>query len=95
MYRNYVVEVEEGTRNVVGLFCLQEEIRHTEWKGGIILLCAEHPHRKEGESFAAFKDRVQQLSLFCRQSSLHAYHVTAFDVNAMEFTSVSRILSLY
>ena len=95
MYRNSVVEVEEGTHCVVGLFGLQEEIRHTEWKGGIILLCAEQPDRKEEESFAAFKDRIQQLSLSYQHTSLHAYHITAFDVNAMEFTSGSRILSLY
>lgn len=94
MLRNYVVEIEEETHSVVQLFELKEEIRFTEWKGGMILLCNELPIRKEQENFADFILRLRANEQDRVQTSLYAYHITSFDVSAMEFTKNSRIVSL-
>ena len=94
MYRNYVVEVEADTHAVVQLFALDGEMRHTEWRGGLILLCKELPVRNVEETFADFIARLHEGMQHQQCSSLRAYHVTFFDVNSMEFTSDSRILML-
>ena len=93
--RNYVVEVDEVTHQVIRYFCLHEEIQQTEWKGGIILITSAMPNRVEGDSFQEFLDRISKEE----EGKIHgmlcyAYHITAFDVNSMEFTTKSHILSL-
>ena len=92
-FRNYVVEVEEVTHQVIRYFCLHEEIQQTEWKGGIILISSAVPNRIEGESFQDFLDRISKEEVD-KIHGCYAYHITAFDVNSMEFTTQSRILSL-
>ena len=94
MYRNYVVEVEAATHSVTRLFALEGEMRHTEWRGGLILLCEELPIRTTGETFADFLSRMHAKIQHQQSASLRAYHVTSFNVNLMEFTTDSRIVIL-
>ena len=94
MYRNQVVEIDDTTHKVIRTFRLDEEICHTEWKGGIILLAAVCPRRNAGEDFAAFLQRISNVECYSVMDTLYAYHITAFDVNSMEFTVESRIISL-
>ena len=94
MYRNYVVEIDETTHQVIRTFRLEEEIRQTEWKGGIILLLESCPERMDGETFAQFQTRINKIERRPENTSLYAYHITAFDVNSMEFTVDSHILLL-
>lgn len=94
MFRNQVVEVDEPSHCVRSLFGLEEEIRQTEWKGGIILVCPSCPYRNNGESFKSFLERIYEDFGTSTNSPLYAYHITAFDVNSMEFTQESRIIAL-
>lgn len=94
MVRNGVVDVDSQSHRVANLFCLEEEMRHTEWLGGIILLCSERPSRLNGEGFDAFLTRINKKERTLKPTSLYAYHITAFNVSLMEFTSESRIISL-
>lgn len=91
--RNQVVEVDEVSRQVNRVFALVDEIRHTEWLGGMILLSNHCPVCKLQESFAAFLKREQESELAI-SDKLRAYHVTFFKVNTMEFTERSRIVLL-
>lgn len=91
LQRNQVVEVDECTHEVLSIFTLEEEIRHTEWLGGIIIVAPACPARIDGEKFESFLTR---LSAFSNSLPLHAYHITAFDVNSMEFTVGSRMVIL-
>ena len=92
MLRNQVVEVDEKNHQVIRVFSLEEEIRQTEWLGGLILISADCPERIAGESFATYLQKIKSLQT--EDSSLYAYHITAFDVNSMEFTTESRIVCL-
>ena len=92
--RNQVVEIDETDRKVVGVFTLEEEIRHTEWLGGIFILSNHVPVRRAHESFADFLKREAEVYSSCQEEPLKAYHITAFDVRSMEFTSSSRIVLL-
>ena len=92
MLKNHVVEVDEKNHQVIHVFGLEEEIRQTEWLGGIILISADCPERTAGESFATYLQKIKSLQI--EGSSLYAYHITAFNVNLMEFTTESRIICL-
>ena len=89
--RNQVVEVDEVSHEVLHIFVLEEEIRHTEWLGGMILLASHCPSRDENESFGAYIDRIGEN---IDSKALKAYHISAFNVNSMEFTKESRIVLL-
>ena len=94
LLRNQVVEIEEADRRVVGVFTLEEEIRHTEWLGGIFILSNHVPIRRAQESFADFLKREAEANSSYLEEPLKAYHITAFDVRSMEFTSSSRVVLL-
>lgn len=94
MFRNWVVEVDDKTHFVERTFGLKEEIRQTEWKGGIIIICGQCLARDEGEKFADFLKKITAYQHPLLDSKIYAYHITAFDVNAMEFTKESRIIRL-
>ena len=89
--RNQVVEIDEVTHEVFRYFPLEEEIQHTEWLGGMILLVAHCPVRKEGETFTELVKRVGSFPISVPEK---AYHITAFNVSSMEFTKESRIILL-
>lgn len=90
--RNQVVELDENSHQVIRIFRLEGEIRQTEWLGGVILLANECPSRMQGEKFATFMKRISLMQ--SASTKLHAYHITAFDVSSMEFTTGSRIIYL-
>ena len=92
--RNGVVEVDDVSHEVTQTFELDREIRQTEWKGGVILVCKEFPQREEEENFLSFMTRIQVEENLLETATLYAFHITAFNVSAMEFTSASRILPL-
>ena len=94
MVRNGAVEVNESSHRVERIFELDGEIRQTEWKGGLILLCHKSPEKNVGDSFETFlrKNTISEASV--DSSVYYAFHVSAFDVQAMEFTSDSRITQL-
>ena len=94
LLRNGAVEIDSVTHQVVRSFQLTEEIRQTEWKGGLILLCNVQPVRKEGENFQTFIDRLYLEEMKSDNVSQKAYHVTAFNVGSMEFTTQSKIILL-
>lgn len=91
--RNGVVEVDESSHEVIQMFDLEGEISHTEWKGGVILLCHDLPVRKGDEPFMTFLQRTRDENLAV-DGNRYAYHISAFNVNAMEFTTESRIWTL-
>ena len=92
--RNGVVELDEASHVVARTFQLDEEIRQTEWKGGLILICKEPPHLTEGEDFKSFMERIHREEEKTEKQLLYAFHVTAFNVSDMQFTPASRIVSL-
>ena len=96
--RNGVVELEDTSHEVLRTFSLEEEIQHTEWLGGLILICKQVPQQHAHEKFAAFMTRIkaeESSSESSLESTLfHAYHITAFNVSSMEFTQESRIVAL-
>lgn len=84
-----VVELDEqGDVHLV--FPLEEEIRQTEWLGGMIVIAAEMPQHVPDESFSAFLARLSDAS----ESRMRAWHIMFFDMAAMEFTLHSRIIRL-
>ena len=96
--RNGVVELEDTSHDVLRTYGLEEEIQHTEWLGGLILICKQVPRRNTDEKFAAFISRIKAEESSLKSSSetteSHAYHITAFNVSSMEFTQDSRIAAL-
>lgn len=94
MLRNGVVDINPATHQVVRYSELNGEVQQTEWIGGLILICKELPNLIKGESFATFLVRLQNKERLSKLIEFHAFHITAFDVKAMEFTANSLILSL-
>lgn len=88
-----VVELDD-TGLVTGTFPLLEEVRNTEWIGGVIVIASQKPERVAGESFADFCTRVSGREKQAASSSGFAYFITQFDVAGMGFTPASRIVGL-
>lgn len=84
-----VVELDD-LGNVNRIFPLAEEVRQTEWIGGIIVVTAENLQSVRDQSFRVFLSRLSAKP----EKEIKAWHVTSFDVSAMEFTSCSRIVRL-
>lgn len=96
--RNGVVELDDTSHEVLRTYSLEEEIQHTEWLGGLILICKQVPRRNTDEKFATFISRIKaeesSLESLSESTVFYAYHISAFNVSSMEFTQESRIVAL-
>lgn len=93
-------------RQVDGTFSLSpfsEEIRHTEWLPGLVILSPFEIIRHEGEGYASFVSRLsEEADLWMRLrlqqeedfTRCMAYWVTPFDVSHMEFLPHSQVKCL-
>lgn len=94
IFRNQVIEVDEESHQVVSRFDLTEEVRQTEWKGGIILVSPISFERENNEGFKTCLERISAEVGLTDYSRLYAFHVTSFNVSLMEFSPNSRIVLL-
>lgn len=86
-----VVEVETDTHRVCRMYPFVEEIRHTEWWGGMIIVSPVVPRMPEpGETFEAYTTRIR-LAETAFSTDDCAYYVTGFSIADRRFGPVSRI----
>ena len=71
---------------------LEEEVRNTQWLGGLIVLAASDSELRKGETFQEFRART--ASAVTGDQPLYAFHVSFFDLQKMEFTERSRLVRL-
>ena len=86
-----VVSVSEG--KVLSLFPFSGEIPSVEWLGGLLIVAPCLRERMEAESLPHFLKRIPKSNMDSGTAS-GLWHVTFFDVHAMEFTAASRIIRL-
>lgn len=88
-----VVELDDAGK-VASIFPLLEEVRNTEWIGGVIIVASKKPEYFSGGSFADFCHQLHHLEIQAASEVFFAYHITQFDVAGMKFTPASQINSL-
>lgn len=75
-YQGQSVVTLNESGEVVGFALLEEETRHTEWLGGVILLTSQ----KELPSENDFSVMLQKAFPCCtKEVPLYAWHLTPFD----------------
>lgn len=92
LFRMQRIGLEASSHHFVSMEPLEEEVRQTQWLGGLVVLAPCQPEVREGEPFPHFCLRVSQS--VTGGESLYAFHVTGFDLQAMKFTSKSRLVRL-
>lgn len=86
-----VVEVDTGTHRVLRVYPFAEEIRNTEWWGGLILLSSAVPPRPEAEEcLEGYAGRMEAAGGAGRPER-YAFYVTGFSLADRRFTSAVRI----
>lgn len=94
MYVQQVVEID-AQGYVTRVSPLTEEVRQTEWRGGLLILSPVEPAGiLSGEMFLHYKLRIT-LSVCTERGKnrKRAYLLTPFNVADMEFTPSTRIVS--
>lgn len=86
-----VVEVEAETHRVCRFYPFTEEIRNTEWWGGVIIISPVVPLLPEsGETFEAYATRILVAETeSCTDDC--AYYVTGYSIADRRFGPASRI----
>ena len=79
-------------RTWVSLEPFEDEVRNTQWLGGLIVLVASDSELRKGETFQEFRARI--ASAVTGDQPLYAFHVPFFDLQKMEFTERSRLVRL-
>ena len=92
LFRMQRIGLEASSHRFVSMEPLEEEVRQTQWLGGLVVLAPCQLERREGEPFPHFCLRVSQS--VAGEEALYAFHVPGFDLQAMEFTSRSRLVRL-
>lgn len=86
------IGLEVSGRTWVSMEPLEEEVRNTQWLGGLIVLAASDSELRKGETFQEFRART--VSAVTGDQPLYAFHVPFFDLQKMEFTERSRLVRL-
>lgn len=86
----HVVELDDSGI-VRTVFPLREEISHTEWVSGIIVIAPGFPPRRPEEPFSGYADRLRSQPA----EPLHAVRIAPFNLSATEFTPRSRVIPLF
>lgn len=86
----HVVELDDSGI-VRTVFPLREEISHTEWVSGIIVIAPGFPPRRPEEPFSGYADRLRSQPA----APLHAVRIAPFNLSATEFTPHSRVIPLF
>ena len=92
LFRMQRIGLEASSHRFVSMEPLKEEVRQTQWLGGLVVLAPCQPEMREGEPFPHFCLRVSQS--VAEGETLYAFHVPGFNLQAMEFTPESRLVRL-
>lgn len=92
LFRMQRIGLEVAGRTWVSMEPLEEEVRNTQWLGGLIVLVASDSELRKGETFQEFCARI--ASAVTGDQPLYAFHVPFFDLQKMEFTERSRLVRL-
>ena len=90
LFRMQRIGLEVAGRTWVSMEPLEEEVRNTQWLGGLIVLVASDSELRKGETFQEFRARI--ASAVTGDQPLYAFHVPFFDLQKMEFTERSRLV---
>lgn len=86
-----VVEIEADTHRVCRIYPFAEEIRNTEWWGGVVIVSPVVPLLPEsGETFEAYTTRILAAEAESSADD-RAYYVTGYSIADRRFGPVSRI----
>ena len=88
-----VIELDEDG-SVCRIYPLTEEISHTEWLPGVILLSPCSVSKRVGEGFSMFIERITSVVSVHTDTPKHAYWIYPFNLSAFDFTGSSRIVAL-
>ncbi len=92
LFRMQRIGLEVAGRTWASMEPLEEEVRNTQWLGGLIVLAASDSELRKGETFQEFRARI--ASAVTGDQPLYAFHVPFFDLQKMEFTEQSRLVRL-
>lgn len=92
LFRMQRIGLEVSGRTWASMEPLEEEVRNTQWLGGLIVLAASDSELRKGETFQEFRART--ASAVTGDQPLYAFHVSFFDLQKMEFTERSRLVRL-
>lgn len=86
-----VVEVDADTHLVQQIYPFTEELRNTEWWGGLMILSVITPLQPEGgEPLEVYAERIRQAEEE-EKAECHAFYVTGFSIADRCFSPVSHI----
>ena len=88
-----VIELDENGC-VCRIYSLTEEISHTEWLPGMILLSPCPINKGVEEEFSMFIKRVTCMARIYANTPKRAYWISFFNLSDVGFTSSSRIVAL-
>lgn len=92
LFRMQRIGLEVSGHTWVSMEPLEEEVRNTQWLGGLIILAASAPELRKDETFQEFRART--ASAVVGDQPLYAFHVSFFDLQKMAFTDRSRLVRL-
>ena len=73
LFRMQRIGLEVSGRTWVSMEPLEEEVRNTQWLGGLIVLAASDSELRKGETFQEFRART--VSAVTGDQPLYAFHV--------------------
>ena len=86
------IGLEVSGRTWVSMEPLEEEVRNTQWLGGLIVLAASDSELRKAKHSRSFVRG--QSSAVTGDQPLYSFHVSFFDLQKMEFTEQSRLVRL-
>lgn len=92
LFRMQRIGLEEFGHTWMWMESLEEEVRNTQWLGGLIILAVSTPELRKGETFQEF--RMRTASVVAGGRPFYAFHVPFFDLQKMEFTDRSCLVHL-
>ena len=92
LFRMQRIGLEVSGHTWVSMEPLEEEVRNTQWLGGLIILAASAAELRKDETFQEFRART--ASAVVGDQPFYAFHVSFFDLQKMAFTDRSRLVRL-
>ena len=92
LFRMQRIGLEVAGRTWVSMEPLEEEVRNTQWLGGLIILAASAPELRKDETFQEF--RARKASPVVGDHPHNPFQVSFFDLQKMAFTDRSRLVRL-
>ena len=65
LFRMQRIGLEVAGRTWVSMEPLEEEVRNTQWLGGLIVLVASDSELRKGETFQEFRARIASAAALC------------------------------